>query len=361
MSNCTKGFPKVTVGMDLGDRFSQLCFLNAEAEVVERKRIRTTPEAVREEFENRDRLRIALETGTHSPWVSELLKEGGHEVIVANSRRLAIIYKNKNKSDKTDAETLARVARADPELLAPIQHREGKTRRHLSVLRSRDSLVGVRKNLINHVRGTVKSYGARLPRCSAPAFHNKVPEFIPEDLAGFLTPVLKLIGNLTQTIKQFDKSISDACEKLYKETDRLRQLKGVGPITALAYILILEDPRRFKRARQVGAYVGLTPRQDDSGNSKPQLRITKSGDKFLRRLLVNCAQYILGPFGEDSDLRQHGLAIAKRGGKNAKKRAVVAVARKLSVLLYRLWVTGEEYEPLRNTKRKVRPRMERVA
>jgi len=169
--------------------------------------------------------------------------------------------------------------------------------------------------------------------------------------------VLETIGEITARIKQYDDSIANVlCAKKHPETDLLRQVGGVGPLTAFAFILILEDPRRFKRSRSVGAFLGMTAKQSDSGEQEPQLRITKAGDCYLRRLLVGSAQYILGPFGPDTDLRRFGMALAKRGGKNAKKRAVVAVARKLSVLLHRLWLTAEVYEPLRNEERKKKNR-----
>jgi transposase len=131
----------------------------------------------------------------------------------------------------------------------------------------------------------------------------------------------------------------------------LRQVEGVGPLTALTFVLTLEDPYRFEKSRSVGAYLGLVPASDKSGDRDPQRRISKEGDEMLRKLLVGSAHYILGPFGGDSDLRRHGEKIASRGAKNAKKRAAVAVARKLAVLLHRLWVTGEVYDPLYNAHR----------
>jgi len=139
-------------------------------------------------------------------------------------------------------------------------------------------------------------------------------------------------------------------EERYPRTRLLRQVPGVGPVTALAFVLALADPSRFRSSRSVGAYLGLRPRRSDSGESMPELRITKAGNGAVRRLLVQCAQYILGPFGPESDLRGWGLKLAGRGGKRAKRVAVVAVARKLSVLLHRLWVSGENYDPLRNSK-----------
>jgi transposase len=176
-----------------------------------------------------------------------------------------------------------------------------------------------------------------------------VHEHLPEELKATLAPHLKLIEELSAEIRGHDKAVEYLCEKKYPETEVLRKVPGIGPLTALAFVLILADPRRFRDSRRVGAYLGLTPRRSDSGEREPQLRITKAGDGLMRKLLVGSAQYILGPFGPDTDLRHFGLELSRRGGKNAKKRAVVAVARKLAVLLHRLWITGEAYEPLRNT------------
>jgi transposase len=151
---------------------------------------------------------------------------------------------------------------------------------------------------------------------------------------------------LSDEIKLFDKKIEQLADERYPHTELLRQVKGVGPVTSLAYVLTLETPRRFAASRDVGPYLGLAPKQEDSGDCQPQLGISKAGDRMLRKLLVGSAHYILGPFGPDTDLRRFGKKLCARGGKNAKKRATVAVARKLAVLLHRLWISGEVYEPL---------------
>jgi transposase len=212
--------------------------------------------------------------------------------------------------------------------------------------------VGARTQLVNHIRGAVKSFGARLPKCPAVSFHKKAAAHIPEILWPALEPLLETIGSLTQRIREYDQRLETICQEHYPETDLLRQVEGVGALTALTFVLTLEDPSRFAKSRTVGAYLGLVPARDQSGDRDPQRRITKEGDEMLRRLLVGSAHYILGPFAKDSDLRRHGEKIATRGAKNAKKRAAVAVARKLSVLLHRLWVTGELYDPLYNTHRR---------
>jgi transposase len=164
-----------------------------------------------------------------------------------------------------------------------------------------------------------------------------------------LLPLVRLVEMLSRSIEDYDQRIETLAAEKYPQTERLRQVKGVGALTSLAYVLTLESPERFAQSRDVGPYLGLVPKQEDSGDNQPQLRISKAGDEMLRRLLVGSAQYILGPFGPDTDLRRYGLRLCERGGKNAKKRAAVAVARKLAVLLHRLWVSGEVYEPLRQT------------
>jgi transposase len=351
----SKDRPQTTAGLDLGDRYSYLCLLDTDGgEVIEEGRVRTTPEALRRRFASERPMRIAIETGTHSPWVSRLLEECGHEVLVANARKLRLIYANKRKTDEVDAQNLARLARLDPRLLYPLKHRGEDSQAHMAIIRSRQALIGCRTQLVNHVRGAVKSFGHRLPKCPARTFHKRASEHIPEALLPALEPVLEQIGSLTERIRGYDRKLETISEEHYPETALLRQVEGVGPLTALTFVLTLEDPYRFEKSRSVGAYLGLVPASDRSGERDPQKRISKEGDEMLRKLLVSGAHYVLGPFGSDSDLRRHGEKIASRGGKNAKKRAVVAVARKLCVLLHSLWVSGEVYDPLRNTHRRER-------
>ena len=339
--------PPVTVGLDLGDKSSWMCVLDEAATIVEEARIPTTPAAMRRRFSQLGPARVARETGTSSRGVAEILKGCGHEVSVANAVAGSQLCRRGSKTDRLDAEPRARLARSDPPLLRPIRHRGEPTQASLAVLRARDVLVAARTRLVNHVRGTLTSFGVRAQRCSTPSFHRQAVAAIPPALEAARRPVLEEVERLTRRIAQYDQQIEHLGAESYGETALLRQVRGVGPVTALAYVLTLEDPRRFASSRRVGAYLGLRPRKRPSGEQDPELRITKSGDRYLRRLLVGSAQYMLGPFGADSDLRRWGLELAGRGGKNAKRRAVVAVARKLATRLHRLWVTGEVYEPLR--------------
>jgi len=339
--------PELTIGVDLGDRHSHLCTLDRDGEVLEEARIATTPTAMRRRFEAVPRCRLVLEVGTHSPWTSRLLDSCGHEVVVANPRRVRLIADADDKQDRTDAEQLARLGRVDPKLLRPIRHRGVDCQRDRAGLRSRTALVRARTQLVNHLRGIVKAFGARLRGCSTESFHKQAPAQIPPELRTALQPVVDVLATLSRTIRAYDRQLEQMATKQYPETTVLRQVPGVGPLTSLSYVLTLEDPDRFPRSRTVGAYLGLTQRRRQSGAQDPELRISKRGDPELRRLLVSAAQYTLGPFGPDTDLRRWGLALAARDQKNAKRRAVVAVARKLAVLLHRLWMTGETYEPLR--------------
>ena len=338
---------RLTVGVDLGDQWSQYCILGLEGETLAEGQLRTTQDDIAEFFQALNATRVVFEVGTHSPWVQEVICGCGHEVLVANPRLMEGSKRRKRKNDRIDANKLARLGRVDPQSLHPMQHRSREVRQDLVVLRARDALVAARTELINATRGLVKSMGTRLPKCSSPSFAQKVEETVPVEMREALLPLVRLTAALSDSIQGYDEKIEKLGREKYGHTALLRQVKGVGPITALAYVLTLEKPDRFAKSRDVGPYLGLVPKQEDSGESQPQLGISKTGDTMLRKLLVGSAQYILGPFGPDTDLRRYGLRLCERGGKNAKKRAAVAVARKLAVLLHRLWVSGEVYEPLR--------------
>jgi transposase len=335
-----------TVGLDLGDRWSRYCAIDSRGVVVKEDRVRSRPEALEETFRLMLPSKIVIEAGTHSPWVSRLLEQLGHRVIVANARKVRLIYENDRKNDRLDAQMLAKLGRVDVSLLAPVEHRSLEAQTDLAMVRGRDALVSARVQLVNAVRGLVKSMGGRLPTSTTAAFASKMASLIPPSMKLALTPLLISIQQLSDQIRRCDRHVEELGRKKHPQTRLLQQVKGVGPLISLAYVLTLENPARFHKSRMVGSYLGLQPKQSESGESSPQLGITKSGNSLLRRLLVQAAQYILGPLAQDSRLRRWGLALARRGGKNSKKRAVIAVARKLAVLLHKLWVSGEVYEPL---------------
>lgn len=354
MANHSRKLRGLTIGLDLGDRRSHMHVLDRRGECIHEDARATEATALGRFFGHFGPSVVALEAGTHSPWVSRLAEEHGHRVIVANPRKLRAIYDNDRKTDRADARYLARLARVDPGLLSPLKHRSRQAQCDLTLLRSRDQVVRVRAQLINHVRGTLKAFGERVPSCSAGAFGAKAVESIPADLEPALEQVVEQIARLTGEIRRYEKKLEEVGARRYPVVERFRQIPGVGPMTAAAYALVVEEPGRFARSRTVGAYAGLVPRKDQSGSWDPQLGITKAGNPLLRRLLVQAAHYVLGPFGQDSDLRRYGLGLVKRGGSGAKKRAIIAVARKLAVVLHRLWVTGEDYDPFHRSRRQKR-------
>jgi transposase len=343
--------PTLTIGLDLGDRNSWYCVLDETGEIQLEQRVRTNAKALGEIFRGMPRSRIALETGTHSPWISRLLSELGHEVIVANARKVRLIGESRKKDDRLDAQTLARLARIDPGLLSPVKHRSAKAQADLTVIRARAGLVRARTSLVNTARSLTKSYGERLRGCNVRNMDPEKAEGLSPELQSALEPLLAEIESLSERIAEYNDRIEALAETSYPQVELLKQIKGVGTLIALTFLLTLEDPHRFGKSRDVGCYLGLQPGRRNSGQSEPQMHISKEGDPYLRTLLVHGAQHILGPFGIDCDLRRWGLKLAERGGRNAKKRAIIATARKLAVLLHHLWVSGEVYEPLHNSSR----------
>jgi len=338
----------LTIGLDLGDRHSWYCVLDGAGQVRLEQRVSTTAKALREVFGRLPRCRVALEIGTHSPWISRLLKELGHEVIVANARKVRLIGESRKKDDRLDAQTLARLARIDPELLSPVKHRSAKAQADLTVIRARAGLVRARTSLVNTARSLAKSYGERLRGCNVRNMNPEKAESLSPELQSALQPLLAGIESVSEQIAEYNQRIEALGQQSYPRVALLKQVKGVGTLIALTFMLTLEDPHRFGKSRDVGGYLGLQPGRRNSGQSEPQMHITKEGDPYLRTLLVQGAQHILGPFGIDCDLRRWGLKLAERGGRSGKKRAIVATARKLAVLLHHLWVSGEVYEPLHN-------------
>jgi transposase len=348
MREGTKPGPRMIVGFDLGDRLSHAFALDAESGAVAAQfAVSTSPEEFEIRFRALPHARVVIEAGATSRWVSQLLRRLGHEVLVANARQLALISASLRKTDRSDAETLARLGRSEPGLLRCVTHRSERAQEALEVLKARDIVVSSRTKAINHVRGVLKSCGVRVGRTTSGAFAGKADPLVPEGLRRALRPLLREIARQTKRIRAYDRRIEAIGEEEFPATARLRQVAGVGPVTSLAFVLTLDRHERFAKSRDVGAFLGLCPRTSQSGDSDPQLGISKAGNAMLRRLLVQSAHYILGRNGPDTSLRRFGLSIAARGAGNSKKRAVVAVARRLAVLLHRLWASGEKYEPLR--------------
>ena len=283
---------KLTIGFDLGDRSSWYCVLDEAGRVLLEQKVSTTPKAMQEVFGGMPGSRIALETGMHSPWVSRLLSELGHEVIVAHARNVRLIGESRKKDDRLDAQTLARLARIDPQLLSPVKHRSAKAQADLTVIRARAGLVRARTALVNTARGLAKSYGERLRGCNVRNMNPEKAEALSPELQRALGPLLAASAALSEQIAEYNERIEQLAQKSYPQTALLKQVKGVGTLIALTFLLTLEDAHRF---------------------------------------------------------------LAERGGRSGKKRAIIAVARKLAVLLHHLWVSGEVYQPLHNSNPRAMP------
>jgi transposase len=339
------------IGIDLGDKNCEVCVLDQQGELVESFRLAMKAATLQLHFVSIGRSRVAIEAGGQSRWVAEVIEKCGHQVFVSNARKVAYIHDSDNKNDPGDAYKLAELVYFKPRLLHPIQHRSQEAQADLSWIRAREVLVKARTEVVNAVRGMSKAFGGRLRKCSTEAFTTRLGDQIPQAMRAAVAPLLEIIDELNEKIRYYDQMEEHMARQKYPQYWLLEQVDGVGVHTALSFMLTIGDAARFEKSRTVGCFLGMRPRQQDSGERKPQLGITKAGDEYLRKTLVNCAHYILGPHGADSDLRRYGQRICERGGKNAKKRAAIAVARKLAVLLHRLWVSGEVYEPLRNTNK----------
>src|SRR5258705_7709464 len=243
---------KLTIGVDLGDRWSFYCVLDEAGKIILEQKVSTTPEAMKETFERIPRSLMALETGTHSPWVSRLLKELGHEVLVAHAQKVELISKSNRKDDRHDARTLARLARIDPELLGPVRHRSAKAQIHLTVIRARAELVSARIALVNAARGLTKSYGERLPKCGTEQVSRELDAKLSAELRDVLEPLLKEIESLNERIKEYDARMEKIARESYPQIALLKQVKGVGTQIALTYVLTLGACRNEVRTEVQG-------------------------------------------------------------------------------------------------------------
>lgn len=341
-----------TIGIDLGDKRHQICRMDPAGQIVAEGPLTNSLAALEKMFGGLARSLVALEAGTHSPWIAAALAAWGHTVLVANPHELAAITASQQKSDLRDARMLARLARVDPTLLRPLEHRSAQAQADLALLKARHALVKARTALIAACRGMVKSAGARLPKCSAASFAKQAQAAVPLMLREALEPLVRQVGELSEKIVQFERKLERVAEERYPDCERLREAGSVGPITALCFMLVLDEAARFKKSRAVGAYIGLAPKKDQSGAIDKQCRISKAGHPYLRVLLVQCAQHLLGRNGRDCELRRWGLKLCARGGKAAKKRAVVATARRLAVQLHALWVSAAPYDPFHAESRR---------
>jgi transposase len=337
------------IGIDIGDRSSELCVLGKVKQVLVRGAVPTDRATIQELFGSIAATTVVLETGTHSPWMSRDISERGHRALVASAREVSRVLKNKKKNDRRDAEQLARLAAADEKLLGLVEHRSEQAQLMLGKMKVRQQLIQSRTRLCNEARGLVKSHGYRLVKIEPERMTQlAVAGTIPKELEELIRPLLKHVEQLNESIRKLDEELLKLAKEKYPQTKYVDQIYGVGPVVSLAFVLTIDDASRFGRSRDVGSYLGLTPGQDQSGESNPQLRITRQGDGLMRALLVNAAQCVLRKNSPECDLKRHGMKLAERGGKTARKKAVVAVARKLAVLMHKLLVSKAAYNPQHN-------------
>ena len=339
-----------TIGFDLGAKTSSYSVLGGGGAVVDEGSVPMSPKRVREFFTEQPQSRVVIEASGSSRWTAKIAIELGHEVIIANPRKLHHITKSYTKSDGNDAFRLADLGQVRPRLLSPVRLRSDKAHSGRMHQRVRTQLISNRTALINCVRGCARSLGHALPSCSTRVFYKRARTALPTADLEVLTPLLDQLEALAKQIDSCDQKTKLLGANEFPEAGILRQISGVGPVLSLAFVCSIDEPKAFKNSRSVGAFFGLAPKSRQSGDSSPQLRISKQGDPETRRLLVSAATYILGPFGEDCDLRRYGQRIAASGSQAARAKARIAVARKLAVLLHRLLITGEEYEPQKNSK-----------
>jgi transposase len=337
-----------TVGVDLADRASAICVVGPNGEVVSRETIPTDPDMIRQRFSRGVYDRVVIEACNIASWVGWELQKCGQRVIVAHSRSIALIHKSSRKNDRNDAEKLARLARVDEELVHPTHLRPRERAEVMSDVRGRATLVENRTRLVNSARSIAKTFARRLLGSTPggiPAAIEQLADIEPT-LYATLHPLGQAISEISRQVRLFDKKLAKHCER-FPEARRALQVHGVGPLTALTFVLVVDDARRFPRTRDIGAYLGLAPKQDQTGQTDPALRISKAGHRYLRALLVQCARRILMKKAPDSDLKRWGAQIAARGGKRAKHVAAVAVARRLAVILLAMWKNETDYVAIR--------------
>ena len=344
-----------TIGVDVSDRTSKICVMkkmpDGERRIVVETTCATTKEGFGETFAKFDRSwPVVFETGTHCRWMDRCFRILGFKTIIANPGKVPSITKSNTKNDRNDARELARLAIADVSMLHPVKLRDEVYQQMLRYHRGRNELVCVRTKLISQLRGFAKSMGCRIDDCSTERFHKIDKSMWPTELESVGWPILDVIEVVNLKIKAFEKAIRDLSEtpEFKDMVGRVRTVYGVGEIGSTAFIAIIGgDPARFDRSRDIGAYLGLIPKQDQSGDKDKQLHITHAGSSLIRTVLVECAGVALQSNAKETDIKLKGLRIAMNGGGIAKKKARTAVARSLAVTMLALLKNPDaEYVPL---------------
>lgn len=335
----------IVVGVDVSEKHLNLCEIDGDDAVCE-SRMANSSKKLLEHFQGKAKRRIIIEVGAHTRWIAELLEQLGHQVLIVDPRRTKLISGSLYKDDRIDAMTLAMLGRDAPALLKTVPLRRLESQMVLTLVRARASAVKGRTRIVNTVRGVLKPYGYTIPKDSRGAtFTAYIRETLDQALLRIVEPLLVLIETFNAQIKRYDDDVALVLPRLAPDTVHLTQINGVGALTVLYFVALIGDPHRFASNRDIGPYLGLCRKRQDSGDYKSELGITKAGDSLMRALLANCASYLLGPFGQDSDIRRWGLKKVGGGSRAEKKKAKIAVARKLAVVMLTLWKTGRPYTP----------------
>jgi len=330
------------VGLDVSQKMTAICVVDGVGLRLWRGQCPTVPERIADMVRRQagDGARIGIETGAMTPWLVHELRNVGLDVVCLDARHARAALKMQiNKTDQNDAEGLAQIVRTG--WFRAVHVKSFDSHRVRALLGARTQLVGMTTRLSNHIRGVLKTFGLLPGAMRGLPFDRKVEALLVEhaDVALIVQPMLVAWRQLRVQIKAFDKAI----RKLVRSNTTCRLLMsvpGIGVLSALAYVSTVEDPERFARSRSVGAHLGLTPRQYQSGEVDRSGRISKCGDNLARTLLYEAAGVVLSRVKRDSGLKIWAQAIAKRSGSG---KAKVALARKLSVILHSIWRSGQPF------------------
>jgi len=333
-----------TIGIDVGDRNSKICVMTkqpgGERQIIVETTCATTKAGFAEAFAKFERSwPVVFETGTHCRWMDKCFKALGFKTIVANPSLVPSITKSNKKNDRNDARELARLAIADPAMLHPVFLRDEIYQQMLRYHAARNMLISQRTQTINQIRGFAKSLGFRIECSSTAMFHAVNRVDWPKELEQAVWPIMGTLKAINLKIKAYDRLIEQLAEKPEFKwmVERARVIYGIGIIGSTVLVAAIGGrPDRFEHARDVGAYLGMTPKQDQSGDTDKQLHITHAGSSIVCTTLVECAGVALMANAKETDLKLKGLRIAMRGGKIAKKKARIAVARSMAVTIVAL-------------------------
>ena len=342
----------IRVAIDLSDRQSRWEARDLSTGEVRTGVVQMTPAGLERCFAAAEHCTVVMEAGTHSHWLCAQLRKMGHraEVLPADGLREGSGKKRRRNDAKDAASLLEHAVDIERPRVKKLWQRPDEYQRDLALMRMRNAMVEARAGLVSTVRGTVKQFGERVSKCDVEYFAGRARGELSAGMLALVEPVLGQIEELNKVVAQYDEQVRAYLARR-PEAARLLAVPGVGDVTVGAFLAYVGEASRFAHSRDVAAYIGLVPDQDQSGEHDPQLRITKSGDRMVRRNFLECARGIMGPFGKDSALRRWALALAGDGrNKIRNNKAAVALARKLAVLLHRLWVSGQAYDPWYGTK-----------